>query len=252
MLVVDVSGSMNESPTESGGNQDCGPDPQCESKWEITRDALADAIDGLPASSSVGVLYYPNQNVPNNENPTDVDECVNTDALVPIGLLGNANSPQRQDISDSLNDADTGSFTPTHDAYTYGLENGLMPYQTSSPKYMLLITDGAPTASLGCVKPEGATQDMPTAPIIATVTEAAAQGIKTFVIGSPGSERSAETMNGGDMRPWLSEAAMQGQTAIPGCSNAGPNFCHMDVKASARSLSRSRPAPTPSPCRRAA
>jgi hypothetical protein len=229
MLVVDVSGSMNEAPDGDTMDQGCGQDPNCDSKWEITREALRDALGRLPASSSVGVLYYPNQNVPNNEQPTDVDECVNTNEMVEIDLLGPAGSMHRDDVDQSLDDANTGSFTPTHDAYTYGLEAGLVPYQTTSPKYMLLITDGAPTASLGCVKPGGDTQDMPTAPIVASVTAAAAQGIKTFVIGSPGSEQSAEAMNGGDMRPWLSEAAMQGGTAIPGCSNAGPNFCHMDM-----------------------
>jgi hypothetical protein len=231
MLVVDVSGSMNESPDSNGNDQNCGPDPQCESKWEITRDALSDAIGTLPASSSVGVLYYPNGDSPENDTPTDVDACVNVDEMVPIGLLGPDGSMHRDDVLQSLDDANTGNYTPTHDAYTYGFENALRPYATSSPKFMLLITDGAPTMSLGCVR--GAeTQDMPTAPIIATVAAAAAEGIKTFIIGSPGSEQSAE-MGGGDMRPWLSEAAMQGGTAIPGCSNAGPNYCHMDMTQSA-------------------
>ena len=53
------------------------------------------------------------------------------------------------------------------------------------------------------------------------------QGIRTFVIGSPGSEDNVST--GADARPWLSRAANAGNTATPGCGDTGPNFCHMDM-----------------------
>src|SRR5690606_5972287 len=54
-LVVDVSSSM--SARAPGTN---------ESKWEVTRDALLEAVvgvngSGLPASVSVGLLFYPNK-----------------------------------------------------------------------------------------------------------------------------------------------------------------------------------------------
>ena len=48
MLVVDVSGSM-ESQAPGGGG----------SKWAITRDALSEAMNALPASTAVGIIYYP-------------------------------------------------------------------------------------------------------------------------------------------------------------------------------------------------
>jgi len=67
-----------------------------------------------------------------------------------------------------------------------------------------------------------------TLPIIAAIAAAlAADGTRTFVIGSPGSERNETT--GQDVRGWLSEAATAGGTATPGCSNSGPNFCHFDM-----------------------
>src|SRR5688572_9440293 len=107
-----------------------------------------------------------------------------------------------------------------------------MPYTASgNQKFMLLITDGAPTMSEGCNGGDGdngQVQDMPTEPIIAEIAGAYAQGIRTFLIGSPGSEESAEE-TGGDMRPWLSRAAVESGTDEAGCAVDGPNFCHMDM-----------------------
>jgi hypothetical protein len=220
-LVVDVSYSMTEQAP--GTNQ---------SKWEVTHDALRDAVDALPASVAVGVLYYPNMDVQLSSTDRPIDECVNVDEMVPIQQLGEADSQQRIAIQRSLDDARTAGYTPTHDAYRYALNEGLLPYMGSgNQKFMLLITDGAPTMSLGCNSHEATQQqirDMPTQPIIDEVTAARAQGIRTFVIGSPGSEEASEEANG-DMRPWLSRAATEGGTASAGCALDGPNFCHMDM-----------------------
>jgi hypothetical protein len=67
---------------------------------------------------------------------------------------------------------------------------------------------------------------VPTNPIIDEVKRARGENTKTFVIGSPGSE---ESLDGGDARPWLSRAAMEGGTAKDGCTENGPNFCHFDM-----------------------
>jgi hypothetical protein len=220
-LVVDVSYSMTEQAP--GTNQ---------SKWEVTHDALREAVQDLPASVAVGVLYYPNQDVQLSPTTQPIDACVNVDEMVPIQQLGEADSQQRNAILRSLDDAQTAGYTPTHDAYQYALNQGLVPYTGSgNQKFMLLITDGAPTMSEGCTSgdaTDGQVLDMPTQPIIDEVIAARAQGIRTFVIGSPGSEESAEE-TGGDMRPWLSRAATEGGTASAGCAVDGPNFCHMDM-----------------------
>ncbi len=218
-LVVDVSGSM-EDPAP-GGNDN-------ESKWDVTREALRDAMDNLPDSVSVGVLYYPNQDPGESTTPRPVDACVNVDAMLPIGVLGPTGGQQRDDIDQSLDDARTGDLTPTHDAYRYALQEGLIPYETRARKFMLLITDGAPTMRLECIGESGGNvTDQPTQPIIDDIAGAYAQGISTFLIGSPGSERSSESNT--DMRPWLSRAAMEGGTAQPNCSENGPDFCHLDM-----------------------
>jgi hypothetical protein len=220
-LVVDVSFSMTE--TAPGTN---------ESKWEVTHDALREAVQDLPASVAVGVLYYPNQDVQLSAETQPIDACVNVDEMVPIQQLGEADSDQRNTILDSLDDAQTAGYTPTHDAYQYALTRGLLPYTGSgNQKFMLLITDGAPTMSEGCVSGDsenGNVMDMPTQPIIDEIVAAREQGIRTFLIGSPGSEESSEEA-GGDMRPWLSRAAVEGGTAADGCDVDGPNFCHMDM-----------------------
>lgn len=227
-LVIDTSGSMD----------DPAPGTRNTTKWDVTRDALISAIANLPASVSLGALFFPNETVKDSTVAQDVSACINTKTMVPITVLGAANSAPRTTIDKALQGIMPASYTPTHDAYDYALTKGLEPYQTSANKFMLLITDGAPTASFGCIDGRmpgrggrgggGTTMDMPTQPIIDEVAMAKTMGIRTFIIGSPGSEKS-DGNNSMDMRPWLSKAAEAGGTAIAGCSDAGPNFCHLDM-----------------------
>lgn len=221
-LVVDVSLSMDQDAPGASGD----------SKWDVTREALRSAVEGLPDTMSVGVLYYPNQMVQVSNQPRDPSACVNIDAGIPIAPL---DAEQRALIDDSLDEAQLSGYTPTHDAYTVALEEFLVPYQTSARKFMLLITDGAPTMSEGCVATSGGgggggggqVQPVPPEPIIQEVGSAlTGNDVRTFVIGSPGSE---EGLDGEDMRPWLSAAALAGNTDTPGCTETGPSFCHMDM-----------------------
>ncbi len=217
-LVVDVSGSM-ESPAPGSRNM---------SKWDVTRDALSTAIDTLGAQTAVGVLYYPNRSTSASTMARMVDACVNTDELVPIAPLGAQGSPARTALQRSLTRANTGSGTPTHDAYDYALENGMKVYESTASKFMLLITDGQPTFLKSCIGTGMVDDPVDEQPIVAAIAAAAAEGIRTFVIGSPGSEENVST--GDDARPWLSQAATAGGTASPGCSDTGdPTFCHMDM-----------------------
>ena len=58
-------------------------------------------------------------------------------------------------------------------------------------------------------------------PLIPEAASALARGMKTFVIGSPGSE---------DARRSLSQMAEAGGTATEGCSHTGsPFYCHFDM-----------------------
>jgi hypothetical protein len=217
-LVVDVSGSM-ESQAPGGGG----------SKWAITRDALLQAMDALPPSTAVGVIYYPNlaQSPPASTTARPVTACVNTNAMIPVGQLGAMGSAQRNRIAQSLRQADTGGGTPTHDAYKYGVEQGMIPAMFPGNRYMLLITDGQPTFSLECIGTGRTQEPVNEQPIVDQVAAASQQNIRTFIIGSPGSEDNVST--GADARPWLSRAARAGNTAAAGCADTAPNFCHMDM-----------------------
>lgn len=220
-LVVDISSSMNQSA--NGINT---------TKWVATRDALAEAVPGvngpgLGANTAVGLLYFPGlkvQNVPTTPRP-DSTSCLNLSDSIPMAPMGDMSGAQRTAIFNSLMTVPLGQGTPTLDAYTYALENVVLaPAQQAFPgdPYILLITDGLPTLDLGCYNVNGSLDDssVPSAPIVAKVADAMSRGVKTFIIGSPGSEEG---------KSWLSAAARAGGTGTAGCSDNGPTYCHMDM-----------------------
>jgi hypothetical protein len=215
-LVVDTSLSMDQTTNATNGR----------TKWEITQEALGIAIESLPATTALGVLYYPNMGTQGSDTPRDVSACVNVNALIPVALLGDAGSAQRETIADSLDRAGPDGSTPTHDAYHYALENGLKQADEEGNKFMLVITDGAPTLELGCLGEGVPRSPSPTQPIVDEVLATRNDAIRTFIIGSPGTEDNG---NGEDSRPWMSRAAALGGTARSGCSLNGPNYCHIDL-----------------------
>ena len=221
MFVVDISGSMTIESDTSGGR----------SKWEVTEEALREAIDSLPASTPVGILYYPT--IATDANPDgparDASFCMDVDNFVPVAPLGDAGSEQRQAIEDSLDrtEPDRGSGTPTHNALVEALAE-LERTQYQGNQNIVLITDGQPTFSLGCIGTGMVSDPVDPSPIIDEIAAAEERGITTFLIGSPGSEETESV--GEDARPWLSEAAEAGNSAQPGCSHDGdPYYCHFDM-----------------------
>ncbi len=220
-FVVDTSGSMDEETDSTQG----------QTKWERTRTALLSSIDKLPATVGLGMLFYPNMETVQSTSPSDVNQCVKLNALIPIDLLGAAGSAQRNRLSTGIKGIRPSSFTPTYDAYTSGVDKGLIPSKLPGKRFMVLITDGAPTLSGSCVMSSknsgGHATPVDPDPIVEAIKTAHAANIQTFVIGSPGSE---ESIDGEDARvAWLSRAATEGGTAKPGCSDSGPNFCHIDL-----------------------
>lgn len=226
MLVVDVSASMGlQAP---GTNQ---------SKWEVTRTALTDAIvgeglgSGLPGSVAVGMLLYPNtpDDTPSTPGAKDIDLCVGTDKMIPVAPLGAPDSEHRSLIRDTLlGNVPLRYGTPTHDAYWYATNFGLLPSEAPGERFMVLITDGAPTVSRECQNENPNWTDVDPWPIVDTVENAYQLGVKTFFIGSPGSDDSSLSLMR-DNRIWMSEAAFVGGTAFEGCQLEGPAFCHMDM-----------------------
>jgi hypothetical protein len=232
-FVVDTSGSMLELAPQSKL-----------SKWSVTRDALAAAIDDfLPDDTAVGVLFYPNQaTIPNsladesNSQPLPTSECVNVSAMVGVAPIGAQGSAQRAALALGLASAQPAGGTPTDDAYEYALTYGLMPAIKSYASYIpyaVLVTDGQPTILQGCKGTGDTLHPVDWHPIVQHIGEVAAAPnmIKTFIIGTPGS--NAQSATGDDGRPWLSLAARTGLTPrSQSCSDEGPNYCHFDLSQS--------------------
>jgi hypothetical protein len=243
-LVVDISDSM---AGEAPGNEPA-------TKWDVTQTALLTALDGLGDNVFVGLQFFPTSDSTGFGGPGAMPgggvtpqpqqaggSCVDVTGRVDIDAMGALGSPHRTALTTAIQGTDTYLGTPTRDAYVFSLEDSLKPFAVGGRKFMILITDGAPTSDLGC---DGLISNIPIdhpiiRGIIDDVAAAHAEGIDTFVIGSPGSEDGAPPGQGGqgmageDMRPWMSEAAEVGGTSIAGCSHTGPNYCHFDMTQSA-------------------
>jgi hypothetical protein len=198
-MLVDTSGSMDQNAP--GARQ---------SKWTVTRGAVLDAINGMPGETSLGVVFYPN--VPNNSN-----QCFREQTAVAVAALDIAG--QRQRIQQAFARQNPEGGTPTHDAYRYALSQ-LEATPAAGPRFVVLITDGIPTYLLGCQGNNRQNDPVDAGPLVVEAAAAAARGIRTFVIGAPGSE---------DARGDLSRMAEAGGTATAQCSHAGPNYCHFDM-----------------------
>ncbi len=223
-LVVDTSGSMND---RAPGTQ--------QSKWQVTHDALKSALDSLTAQTGVGVLYFPDENTSpsmpagdGTDAPRPPTDCVNLNAQIPIDLLGPAGAAHRTQVSMSLDTINGPSGgTPTHDAFHAGVQ-AIEATKLTGSRFIVLITDGQPTFLSGCRGTGSTQQPQDPTPILDDVKAARMAGVRTFVIGSPGSEQVGVPIYS-DARQWLSMAASLGGTALPGCSDMGPNFCHFDM-----------------------
>ena len=201
-LLVDTSLSMDQDAP--GSNR---------SKWVETRRVLLEGIDLMPSTTSLGVVFYP-------DVEANAPTCFDREADVPVELLGAGNSPQRNQIRQAFQAESPRGSTPTHDAYRYALGE-LGAVANLGQRFLVLITDGTPTYALDC-QGSGTPQDpADPAPLVPEAATALGRGIKTFVIGSPGSEGA---------RSSLSQMAEAGGTATPGCSHNGqPRYCHFDM-----------------------
>lgn len=205
---LDMSGSMNCAVgTTSCGSTGPTPAPD-DSRYDQLRIVLEEALTSLPDSTRVGIQRYP-----------DGARCAEDGLVVELDTL---------DINRSLIDStlrgmspEANAITPTHDAVVNALTR-LRARTRDEARFQVLATDGAATVCLGC--DTGCSfdqQDLDNEMLIERVRGAAEEdGIRTFVIGVPGS-RSFQQI--------LSRMASAAGTARPGCSDEGPNFCHFDL-----------------------
>lgn len=156
LLVYDKSGSMAEDPA-TGNN--CMPAATCPSKWNQAKTAINTALGGA-TMVNFGLKLF-----------SDTGNCnVATGAQVPVG----ANTAAA--ITNALNRTGPAGNTPT----TLALQRGgdyLASLTDNNPKFMVLVTDGAPTCG-------GANGNGPDdANAIAMVTTQLNRGYGTFVVG---------------------------------------------------------------------
>jgi hypothetical protein len=216
LFVLDRSGSMqcNPPPTTQSALCEQMPtraDANRPSKWQITTQALINGIRGLPASATVGLAYFSND-----------DQCgVNSSPSVP--LLPNT-SAQQAAIEKSIQSVSPGGGTPivgaTILAYAH-LHASAVEGRIFGNEFVVLITDGAQSEMCSyaprCKDAASCTNLL----VNEEVPKAAGPGvgIRTFVVGVPGSEPA---------RTVLSQIAKQGGTAPDGCDPQQGN-CHFDM-----------------------
>ena len=220
LFLIDRTGSMNCNAPPIQTTAECAANPKKKdaaqpSKWEITRDALSTALQGLEATKptpSVGIMYFSADGycgLPDPANPN-----------VEVGpLSGDPNSdPQLNALILSLANVSPKGDTPiigsTNASYVYLRDNAA---NFDGNRFVVLLTDGAETCDL-----QQTSKDY----ILGKAAEVAQKlNIRTFVLGAPGSE---------DGRAFLSQIAFEGDTASsPTCDHNGAppsaGDCHMDM-----------------------
>jgi Mg-chelatase subunit ChlD len=216
LFVIDRSGSMNCNPPPTTDSMACESNPTRAdsakpSKWEITRDALDAAMRQLPASASVGISYFSND-----------DSCgVSSTPSVALGALG---AQQLAALKASLDSVTPSGGTPlvgaTILAYKH-LHALALQQKTAGNAFVVLLTDGQQSDQ--CSDPARCADAIACTDLLldTEVPKAVGAGadIRTFVIGAPGSEPA---------RAVLSQIALEGGTAPKGC-NAMAGECHFDM-----------------------
>jgi hypothetical protein len=216
LFVIDRSGSMQCNPPPTTASDACEAMPMrtstsMPSKWEITSEALVDALPALPATATVGVSYFSND-----------DNCgVSSQPSVP---LAKNSAAQQSTIASSLGAVEPAGGTPivgaTILAYKH-MHEAALDGRISGNEFVVLITDGEQSEQCSdealCEGAEACTKLL----VEEEVPRAAGKGvgIRTFVIGVPGSEPA---------RTVLSQMAMAGGTAADGC-DVTKGDCHFDM-----------------------
>lgn len=205
LFQVDTSGSMNcraDAPSCAVGDWTPAPD---DSRYDVFLNVLRGALAGLPDATQVGAMHYP-----------VTFSCARDELLVDIDAL----STTRAALDTELGQIRPEGITPTRDAVTYALAR-LRARSSDESRNLVLATDGAATVCLGCdADCSLSALDRDNQALIEDVRTAAASGIRTYVIGVPGSA---------SYRGILSRMASAAGTARSGCSDAGPTYCHYDL-----------------------
>lgn len=189
------------------------------------REGLASTFQSWTGFQSIALSFFPNRRTaPNRVEPLPSSACIDTSLDVPFLA---ASSPNR---TAALHDGIFSAVTmgrggaPLRDAYAAAVS--ALPSSTWIAKEIVLLTDGQPTLDAGCFGDDDPLSPESLADFVTDVAEARAHDIRTLIIGTP---TSARTSAGNDVRPSLSRAAREGGFENAGCSDDGPNYCHVDL-----------------------
>ncbi len=170
-LVVDTNDSLTQAT----------PSTQGRSKWAMIQELLPQALASLPSGWAIGLSFYCR-----NES----GDCYQGQEAVPVAP-NDAN--QQTLLANAIQARTTCSYAPTQAAWTFGLDTILSTPSTELvDRYVVLLTDGVPTVNRdGCTLGRGnpsisqAEYDQ----FISTVSaQTTATGVRTFVVGVPGSD----------------------------------------------------------------
>lgn len=213
MFQLDLSGSMQCRPTESG---DCGTNAGIESRWHILREALKQALDSLPPDTLVGVMHYPHAfAIPGCATASMIDAAPKP--------LTNAH---KADIRAKLDALTPVGGTATHQAMVDAYVE-LQKLQDSN-KFIVLATDGEASMCVQCQVPPFCNMQTDNQAMVQGVEQVRQNdNVRTFVIGVPGSE---------NFRTILSQMAKAGGTGKAGC---GTDDCHFDMTTSPENFGES-------------
>lgn len=228
LFVVDRSGSMlcNPPPEQTTAECDTGPlaamtkTTTMPTKWDLTVDALKSAFTSLAAAggAKAGLKLF------SNDGQCGV-------GLAPSVNIQDLDTSQAQAMSNALDAVDPSGATPIVGSVLLAYQHvhweagttGCTTPPCGAPgnRFVILMTDGADTCSMASDR---------LALLTTEVQKARMANIRTFVIGSPGSEPA---------RGFLSALAYEGGTARDEANCLHPSDiegsvgnCHFDLASS--------------------
>jgi hypothetical protein len=197
LLLVDASLSMQEEVIGEGAT-----------RWDITRDALSSAIEALPSSMRVGMVFFPQ--VATGEMP-----CFEPETLIPVAELDDAH---RNSCVAALQSVVLDGSSPTLDAYAYAA-TVIAPYVAEGPTAIVLVTDNLPNYGLGCDGTGSVEPPVDWTPLLALVQGAYDAGTHTLAVAAPATEPISEMLE--------PVAQLGGGAGL--CVNAEADGCFFDL-----------------------
>ena len=181
LLIQDKSGSMGNDESDQMCQGGCGAN----SKWSQLTSALTTVLAQTDMGVNWGIKFF-----------SDDGACAASAAPpVPVGPMHAAM------VTAAVGRTNPGGNTPTRDAVANGAQY-LAGVNDQNPKFLLLATDGLPNCPSGCAgmaRPAGSCTmtDNPAEDQAATqaVSDAAAMGLKTFVVGIGNVAVAQNTLN---------------------------------------------------------